>query len=107
MGRAPCCDKEAGKRGAWTPEKDKILVDYITTHGHPTWRSLPKLAGFMAHILEEVPLFRQAHRADNIWERSDEARTVLTCRRADSGLWEHPLDHRVLQYVLRAGFYGV
>ena len=37
----------------------------------------------------------------------DEARTVLTCCRADSGLWEHPLDHRVLQYLLRAGFYGV
>ncbi|KAI8021904.1 hypothetical protein LOK49_LG03G02975, partial [Camellia lanceoleosa] len=35
------------------------------------------------------------------------ARTVLTCRRADSGLWEHPLDHRVLQYLLREGFYGV
>ncbi|KAI8006080.1 Transcription factor MYB17 [Camellia lanceoleosa] len=25
MGRAPCCDKEAGKREAWTPEEDKIL----------------------------------------------------------------------------------
>ncbi|KAI8007748.1 Transcription factor MYB17 [Camellia lanceoleosa] len=47
MGRAPCCDKEAVKRGAWTPEEDKILVDYITTHGHPTWRSLPKLAGLL------------------------------------------------------------
>ncbi|CAL5371613.1 unnamed protein product [Camellia sinensis] len=61
----------------------------------------------MAHVPEEIPLLRQGHRADSMWDRPDEARTVLTCRRADSGLWEHPLDHRVLQYLLRAGFYGV
>ncbi|CAL5406884.1 unnamed protein product [Camellia sinensis] len=65
------------------------------------------MTGFMGHVPEEVPLFSQSHRADSIWERPDEACTVLTCRRADSGLWEHPLDHRVLQYILRAGFYGV
>ncbi|XP_028103528.1 serine/threonine-protein phosphatase 7 long form homolog [Camellia sinensis] len=63
--------------------------------------------GFMAHVPEEVPLLRQAYRADSMWDRPDEARTVLTCRWVDSGLWEHPLDHRVLQYLLRAGFYGV
>ncbi|XP_028081077.1 uncharacterized protein LOC114282564 [Camellia sinensis] len=62
---------------------------------------------FMAHVPEEVPLFKQAHRADSMWDRPDEACTVLTCRRADSGLWEYPLDHRVLQYLLRTGFYGV
>ncbi|XP_028094423.1 serine/threonine-protein phosphatase 7 long form homolog [Camellia sinensis] len=48
------------------------------------------LKGFMAHLPDK-----------------DEARTVVTCRRGDSGLWEHPLDHRVLQCLLRAGFYGV
>ena len=32
---------------------------------------------------------------------------MVACRRGDSGLWEHPLDHRVLQCLLRAGFYGV
>ncbi|XP_057476715.1 transcription factor MYB17-like [Actinidia eriantha] len=45
MGRAPCCEKELVKKGAWTPEEDQILVDYITKHGHATWHSLPKLAG--------------------------------------------------------------
>nr|AXP34756.1 MYB13 protein [Actinidia deliciosa] len=45
MGRLPCCEKELVKKGAWTPEEDQILVDYITKHGHGTWRSLPKLAG--------------------------------------------------------------
>ncbi|XP_059667067.1 transcription factor MYB17-like [Cornus florida] len=47
MGRAPCCDKALVKKGAWTPEEDKILVDYITKNGHGIWRSLPKLAGLL------------------------------------------------------------
>lgn len=45
MGRLPCCDKGEVKKGAWTPEEDKILLDYITKNGHGTWRSFPKLAG--------------------------------------------------------------
>ncbi|ONK57073.1 uncharacterized protein A4U43_C10F16330 [Asparagus officinalis] len=46
MGRTPCCDKQLGlKRGPWTPEEDKVLVDYIQANGHGSWRSLPKLAG--------------------------------------------------------------
>lgn len=48
MGRSPCCDKEGVKKGAWTPEEDKILVDYINKNGHGTWRSLPKLAGIIS-----------------------------------------------------------
>ncbi|PNT76695.1 hypothetical protein BRADI_1g51747v3 [Brachypodium distachyon] len=46
MGRSPCCDGEAGvKKGPWTPEEDKLLVDYISEKGHGSWRRLPKLAG--------------------------------------------------------------
>lgn len=45
MGRAPCCNKEGLRKGAWTAEEDKILVAYITKNGHGNWRSLPKLAG--------------------------------------------------------------
>jgi myb proto-oncogene protein len=33
------------KKGPWTPEEDKLLVDYINEHGHGSWRRLPKLAG--------------------------------------------------------------
>ncbi|XP_020083824.1 myb-related protein Myb4 [Ananas comosus] len=47
MGRAPCCDKQGMKKGPWTPEEDKILVDYIQSNGHGSWRSLPKLAGLL------------------------------------------------------------
>ncbi|KAL2527272.1 myb domain protein [Abeliophyllum distichum] len=45
--RKPCCDKERVRRGAWTPEEDKILTDFITENGHGTWRNLPKLAGLV------------------------------------------------------------
>ncbi|XP_073000665.1 transcription factor MYB17-like [Typha latifolia] len=47
MGRAPCCDKQGLKKGPWTPEEDKILIDYVQTNGHGSWRSLPKLAGLL------------------------------------------------------------
>ncbi|XP_062230198.1 transcription factor MYB93-like isoform X2 [Phragmites australis] len=46
MGRSPCCDQDAGvKKGPWTPEEDKLLVDYIQKNSHGSWRRLPKLAG--------------------------------------------------------------
>lgn len=48
MGRAPCCDKKGLKKGPWTPEEDEKLVEYINNHGHGSWRSLPKLAGFVS-----------------------------------------------------------
>lgn len=45
MGRSPCCDENGLKKGPWTPEEDKKLVQYIQKHGHGSWRALPKLAG--------------------------------------------------------------
>ncbi|ONK55800.1 uncharacterized protein A4U43_C10F1110 [Asparagus officinalis] len=43
MGRSPCCDEIGVKKGPWTPEEDKVLVDYIQRNG--SWRNLPKNAG--------------------------------------------------------------
>ncbi|XP_020582524.1 transcription repressor MYB6-like [Phalaenopsis equestris] len=37
--------KQGLKKGPWTPEEDKILVDFIQSNGHGSWCSLPKLAG--------------------------------------------------------------
>ncbi|CDO96849.1 unnamed protein product [Coffea canephora] len=45
MGRRPCCAKEGLNRGAWTPLEDKILTDYIKSHGVGKWASLPRRAG--------------------------------------------------------------
>ncbi|CAH8325868.1 unnamed protein product [Eruca vesicaria subsp. sativa] len=45
MGRQPCCDKLGVKKGPWTAEEDKKLINFIQTNGHCCWRALPKLAG--------------------------------------------------------------
>ncbi|CAI8589439.1 unnamed protein product [Vicia faba] len=45
MMRTPSNDESGIKKGPWSPEEDKILVDYIQKHGHGSWRALPKLAG--------------------------------------------------------------
>ncbi|KAF1861273.1 hypothetical protein Lal_00013999 [Lupinus albus] len=38
-------DESGLKKGPWSPEEDKILVEYIERHGHGSWRALPKVAG--------------------------------------------------------------
>ncbi|KAK3434540.1 MYB-like transcription factor ODO1 [Eucalyptus grandis] len=45
MGRQPCCDKSGVKKGPWTAEEDKKLINFILTNGHCCWRAVPKLAG--------------------------------------------------------------
>ncbi|QCD91807.1 myb proto-oncogene protein [Vigna unguiculata] len=45
MMRTPSSDESGLKKGPWSPEEDKILMDYIQKHGHGSWRALPKLAG--------------------------------------------------------------
>ncbi|KAK1356587.1 Myb-related transcription factor [Heracleum sosnowskyi] len=45
MGRQPCCDKLGVKKGPWTAEEDKKLINFILTNGQCCWRTMPKLAG--------------------------------------------------------------
>ncbi|THG22895.1 protein ODORANT1-like [Camellia sinensis] len=45
MGRQPCCDKLGVKKGPWTAEEDKKLINFILTNGQYCWRAVPKLAG--------------------------------------------------------------
>ncbi|MBA0795432.1 hypothetical protein Gohar_006296 [Gossypium harknessii] len=47
MGRAPCCSKVGLHRGPWSPREDKLLVNYIQSHGEGNWKSLPKKAGLL------------------------------------------------------------
>lgn len=47
MGRAP----NGLKKGPWTPEEDKTLIDYIQKHGYGSWRTLPKNAGIVLLII--------------------------------------------------------
>ncbi|KAE9613162.1 putative transcription factor MYB-HB-like family [Lupinus albus] len=45
MGRQPCCDKLGVKKGPWTGEEDKKLMNFILNNGQCCWRAVPKLAG--------------------------------------------------------------
>ncbi|CAI9758154.1 unnamed protein product [Fraxinus pennsylvanica] len=47
MGRQPCCDKVGLKKGPWTAEEDKKLINFILTNGQYCWRAVPKLAGLL------------------------------------------------------------
>nr|GEV92727.1 homeodomain-like protein [Tanacetum cinerariifolium] len=47
MGRAPCCSKVGLRRGAWSSEEDKILINHIQTYGEGQWRALPSKAGLL------------------------------------------------------------
>ncbi|WOK96154.1 protein ODORANT1-like isoform X2 [Canna indica] len=47
MGRQPCCDKVGLKKGPWTVEEDKRLINFILTNGQCCWRAVPKLAGLL------------------------------------------------------------
>ncbi|KAK4371584.1 hypothetical protein RND71_011059 [Anisodus tanguticus] len=47
MGRQPCCDKNGVKKGPWSAEEDKKLINFILNNGQCCWRSLPKLAGLL------------------------------------------------------------
>ncbi|CAN6478669.1 unnamed protein product [Victoria cruziana] len=47
MGRQPCCDKVGLKKGPWTVEEDKKLINFILTNGQCCWRAVPKLAGLL------------------------------------------------------------
>ncbi|WCJ27779.1 myb domain protein 107 [Euphorbia peplus] len=45
MRRSLSMEESNVKKGPWTPEEDKKLIDHIQEHGHGSWRALPKLAG--------------------------------------------------------------
>ncbi|CAN6330054.1 unnamed protein product [Urochloa humidicola] len=47
MGRSPCCDKSAVKRGPWSSEEDARLRSYMERHGGAarSWMALPREAG--------------------------------------------------------------
>ncbi|XVF81861.1 hypothetical protein PTKIN_Ptkin15bG0189500 [Pterospermum kingtungense] len=47
MGRQPCCDKVGLKKGPWTAEEDRKLINFILTNGQCCWRAVPKLAGLL------------------------------------------------------------
>ncbi|KAJ1701419.1 hypothetical protein LUZ63_001198 [Rhynchospora breviuscula] len=47
MGRQPCCEKVGLKKGPWTAEEDRKLINFILNNGQCCWRAVPKLAGLL------------------------------------------------------------
>ncbi|XP_076946604.1 myb-related protein 315-like [Bidens hawaiensis] len=47
MGRQPCCERAGLKRGPWTMEEDRKLMNFIINNGIQCWRMVPKLAGLL------------------------------------------------------------
>ncbi|XP_051113286.1 transcription factor MYB26-like [Andrographis paniculata] len=45
MGHHTCCNKQKVKRGLWSPEEDEKLINYISSYGHGSWSTVPRLAG--------------------------------------------------------------
>ncbi|KAF9666848.1 hypothetical protein SADUNF_Sadunf16G0271400 [Salix dunnii] len=54
MGKSPCCEKNGLKKGPWTEEEDKKLINYIQKHGHGRWRLLPKNADYIYLVVRRV-----------------------------------------------------
>lgn len=53
MGRQPCCDQVGLKKGQWTADEDKKLINFMLTNGQTCWRTLPKLAGTVSSPLRK------------------------------------------------------
>lgn len=45
MGRKPCCDRDGVKRGQWSREEDRKLINFIQQNGIQCWTAIPHLAG--------------------------------------------------------------
>ncbi|CAN1166478.1 Transcription factor MYB86 [Linum perenne] len=40
-----CCTKQKVRKGLWSPDEDEKLFNFISSNGHSSWSSVPKLAG--------------------------------------------------------------
>ncbi|CAN1810030.1 Transcription factor MYB86 [Linum perenne] len=40
-----CCTKQKVRKGLWSPDEDEKLFSFISSNGHSSWSSVPKLAG--------------------------------------------------------------
>lgn len=45
MGRGGVMEEEVWRKGPWTAEEDRLLVEYVRLHGEGRWNSVSRLAG--------------------------------------------------------------
>lgn len=47
------------RKGPWTAEEDKLLIEYVSTHGEGRWNSVARLAGNQIISLESIVFTNQ------------------------------------------------
>lgn len=82
-----CCSKQKVKRGLWSPEEDRKLINYVSTYGHGCWSAVPKLAGIFNNLIMEscvcrLNVYVHAHIRVNIYV-CDVELTTCFCRAAE------------------------
>ncbi|GAB4840855.1 hypothetical protein Ancab_021615 [Ancistrocladus abbreviatus] len=90
-----CCSKQKVKRGLWSPEEDEKLVKCITTHGHGSWSSVPKLAGLQrcgkSCRLRWINYLRPDVKRGSFSE--EEERTIIEVHRIVGNRWAQIAKH--------------
>lgn len=44
-------EEEGWRKGPWTSEEDRLLIEYVRLHGEGRWNSVARLAGMQFHPL--------------------------------------------------------
>ena len=53
-------EEEGWRKGPWTAEEDRLLIEYVRLHGEGRWNSVARLAG--NHLLYTIShLYRAQH----------------------------------------------
>lgn len=47
--------EEGWRKGPWTAEEDRLLIEYVRLHGEGRWNSVARLAGIYHIYLLHVP----------------------------------------------------
>jgi hypothetical protein len=45
------------RKGPWTAQEDKLLVEYVRQHGEGRWNSVAKLTGILINTVSDSRLF--------------------------------------------------
>ena len=59
--------EEGWRKGPWTAEEDRLLIEYVRLHGEGRWNSVARLAG-KPHIPTLLLLVLDIRKFRNIWE---------------------------------------
>lgn len=41
-------EEVAWRKGPWTAQEDKLLIDYVNQHGEGRWNSVAKITGYIS-----------------------------------------------------------